>query len=258
MGLIDTHCHLYLDNFDPEQDALIKEAEESGIEKLLLPNVDTTTVGRMLDLHNRYPEFTRPMIGLHPTSVNNDYATTLKQIESYLGKQTFCAIGEIGIDLYWDKTWIKEQIIIFEEQLKWSIDMDLPVAIHTRDAFAEVFESLHRIGVDKLRGVFHSFSGTEKELNEINKMPHFMVGINGVITFKNSSLAEVIKDFTTDRILLETDAPYLAPVPYRGKRNNPVYIWKTVEKLALTFDLTVDEMVEITRSNAVNLFRNIN
>ena len=255
MKLIDTHNHLYLEEFDPEQDALVDAALKSGIDTLLLPNVDLTTIGRMHDLCDRFPDFAYPMMGLHPTSVDGHYTDALKKTESYLGKRSYCAIGEIGIDLYWDKTYLKEQKIVFEEQLKWSIDLDLPVAIHTRDAYPEVLESIHKIGADKLTGVFHSFTGTNTDLKEIKKLKNFKLGINGVITFKNSKLSETILSTGVNSIVLETDAPYLAPVPYRGKRNEPVYIWKTAEKVADTYGLTLGETVEITRKNALDLFK---
>lgn len=257
-GLIDTHCHLYLEEFDSDREEAIVRAKESGIEALLLPNVDRDTIERMLDLADRHPDFAFPMMGLHPTSVDGDYAKNLAEIESVLTKRTYCGVGEIGIDLYWDKSWLKEQKIVFEEQLRWSIDKELPVAIHTRDAFPEVFDSIHKVGADKLTGVFHSFSGNEEELEEVKKMPGFLIGINGVITFKNSRLSEVIAQTSIDHILLETDAPYLSPTPYRGKRNEPLYCWKTAEKIASVYELTLDEVIIKTRKNALNLFRNIN
>ena len=255
MKLIDTHNHLYLEEFDPEQKALVDAALKSGIDTLLLPNVDLTTIDRMHNLCDRFPGFAYPMMGLHPTSVDEHYAEALKKTESYLGKRPYCAIGEIGIDLYWDKTYLKEQKIVFEEQLKWSIDLDLPVAIHTRDAYPEVLESIHKVGADKLTGVFHSFTGTITDLEEIKKLKKFKLGINGVITFKNSKLSDTILSTDINSIVLETDAPYLAPVPYRGKRNEPVYIWKTAEKVADTYGLTLDETVELTRKNALDLFK---
>ena len=178
MKLIDTHNHIYLEEFDPEQDALIREAQDSGIEALLLPNVDLETIDRMHAICDRYPDFLYPMMGLHPTSVLADYATDLKQIESYLGKRPYCAIGEIGIDLYWDKTYRTQQIEVFEEQLRWSLDLDLPVAIHTREAFPEVLDSIYKVGADKLKGVFHSFSGTSEDLEEVKKLSGFKIGIN--------------------------------------------------------------------------------
>lgn len=255
MKLIDTHNHLYLEDFDPEQDVLIQAAQESGIDTLLLPNVDVTTIKRMHDLCDRFPDFAFPMMGLHPTSVDEHYADNLKKTESFLEKRTYYGIGEIGIDLYWDKTYLKEQKTVFEEQLRWSIDLNLPVAIHTREAYAEVLDSIHKVGADQLKGVFHSFTGTGDELEEIKKLKKFKLGINGVITFKNSKLSETIKPAGIDMVLLETDAPYLAPVPYRGKRNEPVYIWKTAEKVADTFGLTLEETIEITRNNTLDLFK---
>ncbi len=255
MKLIDTHNHLYLEDFDPEQDQLVTAAKESGIDTLLLPNVDTTTIGRMHDLCDRYPDFAYPMMGLHPPSVDGHYVENLKETESWLGKRTYCGIGEIGIDLYWDKTYLKEQKEVFEEQLRWSLDLNLPLAIHTREAYPEVFESLYKVGADALTGVFHSFTGNETELEEINKLKNFRIGINGVITFKNSRLSEIIRQTDINKIVLETDAPYLAPVPYRGKRNEPAYIWKTAEKVAQTYGLTLEETVETTRKNALKLFK---
>ncbi|MCD7976447.1 MAG: TatD family hydrolase [Tannerellaceae bacterium] len=256
-NLIDTHCHLYLEEFDQDREQLIDQAKKSGIELLLLPNVDTTTIEQMHVVCDQYPEFTYPMMGLHPTSVNPDYKKNLLAIESWLGKRDYCAIGEIGIDLYWDKTYLKEQKIVFEEQLAWSIELNLPVAIHTRNAFPEVFECIHKIGASQLKGVFHSFSGTETELSEIKKLGNFKIGINGVITFKNSRLDEIIRDADIQDILLETDAPYLSPVPYRGKRNEPVYIWETAKKVSDIYKIPVEETVKITKKNALNLFKNI-
>ena len=258
MKLIDTHNHIYLEDFDPEQDELIAAAKASGIEMLLLPNVDLTTVERMHALCDRHPDFAYPMMGLHPTSVDGHYVDSLKRTEALLGSRPYCAIGEIGIDLYWDKTYLKEQKIVFEEQLRWSIELNLPVAIHTRDAFQEVFESIHAVGAERLKGVFHSFTGTKEDLDVIRELPGFLIGINGVITFKNSRLSETIQETEIDKIVLETDAPYLAPVPYRGKRNEPTYIWKTAEKVAATYGLTLEDTVDKTRKNALNLFNTIN
>lgn len=258
MKLIDTHNHIYLEEFDPEQDELIAAAIASGIDTLLLPNVDLTTVERMHHIADRYPDFAYPMMGFHPTSVDAHYADALRKTEAFLSERPYCAIGEIGIDLYWDKTFLKEQKIVFEEQLLWSIQLDLPVAIHTRDAYPEVLDSIHKVGADKLKGVFHSFTGSTDDLEEIKKLPGFMFGINGVITFKNSKLSETIRQTDISKIVLETDAPYLAPVPYRGRRNEPTYIWKTAEKVAETYGLTLDETVLQTRKNTLELFKMIN
>ena len=255
MGLIDTHCHLYLEDFDPEQEQLIEEAKASGIERLLMPNVDLTTIDRMHALCDQHPDFALPMMGFHPTSVDEHYAESLRHTEQWLSKRAYCAIGEIGIDLYWDKTYLKEQQEVFEEQLRWSIDLDLPVAIHTREAYPEVLNCIYKVGADRLYGVFHSFTGTREELDEVEKLSRFMIGINGVVTFKNAHLDERIQDFPLDRILLETDAPYLSPVPYRGKRNLPVYIWKTAEKLGNIWNLPTEQIVEATQKNAIRQFK---
>lgn len=257
MELIDTHSHLYLEEFDSDRDLLVQQAMDSRIGRLLLPNVDRETVDRMFAFCDRYPIFAYPMMGLHPTSVGADYASQLRYIESFLPRRSYCAIGEIGIDLYWDKTYLKEQKIVFEEQLHWSLSMDLPVAIHTREAFPEVLDSIHKVGADKLTGVFHSFSGTVEELQEVKKLPGFKIGINGVVTFKNAKLAEIIAHTDIHHILLETDAPYLAPVPYRGKRNEPTYIWKTAEKVAEVYHLSLEKTVEMTSSNALKLFKSL-
>ena len=258
MGLIDTHNHIYLDDFDPEQDKLIAEAEASGIAALLLPNVDTTTIERMNALADRYPQYLFPMMGLHPTSVDAHYASALKKTEAWLGRRSYCAIGEIGIDLYWDTTFLKEQKAVFEEQLRWSIDLDLPVAIHTRNAYPEVLDSIYKVGADKLEGVFHSFTGTAEDLEAVKRLPGFKIGINGVVTFKNSKLGEILQATSMQQIVLETDAPYLAPVPYRGKRNEPVYIWKTAEKLAQIYQIPLEYVVSEARKNALLLFKSVN
>lgn len=258
MKLIDTHNHLYLEEFDPQQDELVEIAKESGIEKIFLPNVDLTTVERLHTLCDKYPDFAYPMMGLHPTSVEKDYIKILGKIETFLNKHSYYAIGEIGLDLYWDKTFLKEQIEAFEEQLKWSIAYDLPVVIHNREAFSYTLESIYKTGANKLRGIFHSFTGTQNELAEIEKLPNFKIGINGVITFKNSRLSETLSQTKLDKIVLETDAPYLAPVPYRGKRNEPHYIWKTAEKVAETFSVSLEEVVQITRNNALQVFQSAN
>ena len=255
MKLIDTHNHLYLEEFDLDRDLLVKKARDTGIDTILLPNVDLSTVSRMFDLCDRYPQFAYPMMGLHPTSVGRNYVSELLDIERYLTKRAYCGIGEIGLDLYWDKSFLKEQVIVFEEQLKWSLDLDLPVAIHVREAMPYTLESIYKVGADRLCGVFHSFAGNANDLSEIEKLQNFKIVINGVLTFKNAKLADVINKTSLKKLLLETDAPYLPPVPYRGKRNEPHYIWKTAEKLADVFETTLDNVVETTRTNALGLFK---
>lgn len=255
MKLIDTHNHLYVEEFDEDRDLLVKKAYDTGIDKILLPNIDLSTVGRMFDLCDKYPCFAYPMMGVHPTSVGRNYVSELVSIEQCLSKRMYCGIGEIGLDLYWDKSFLKEQIIVFEEQLKWSMDLNLPVAIHVREAMSYTLESIYKVGANRLFGVFHSFTGDTNDLSEVEKLQNFKIGVNGVLTFKNAKLAEVVRKTSLSKLLLETDAPYLSPVPYRGKRNEPQYIWKTAEKLADVFETTLDNVVQTTRRNALGLFK---
>ena len=253
--MIDTHSHIYLEEFDEDRADVIIRAKQSGVEKLLLPNVDTETVARLHQTCNSNADYCYPMMGLHPTSVKSSYREDLYVIRSFFETRKYIAVGEIGIDLYWDKTYIKEQQYAFEEQLLWSIDLDMPVVIHTRDAFIEVMKCLQNVGVSKLRGVFHSFGGSLEELEQILACENFMIGINGVITFKNSRFREYLNRAPIERIITETDAPYLAPVPFRGKRNEPEYITRVVEKLAEVYQLPVETIVFKTRENAKRLFQ---
>jgi len=254
MYLIDTHTHIFLEEFDSDLPDVILRAEAAGVMRFCLPNIDLTSIDRLHDLADRYPEKCYPMMGLHPTSVNGNYRQDLEEIRKWFEKRKYIAVGEIGLDLYWDKTFLKEQIQAFETQLQWSIEMDLPVAIHTRDAFPYVFESLHKVGVDRLRGVFHSFGGTREELAEILRCENFMIGINGVVTFKNAHFREYLTMSPIERILPETDAPYLSPVPYRGKRNEPAYLFQTVLKLAEIYNLPFAAIVRKTTENTNRLF----
>jgi TatD DNase family protein len=254
MKVIDTHTHIYLADFDADRDRVIRTARESGIEAVLLPNVDVTTIRPLLDLCDAEPGFAFPMMGLHPTSVDQSYASQLKKIETSLSQRTYCGIGEIGIDLYWDQSCLKEQKIVFEEQLRWSIDLHLPVTIHTRDAFPEVFDSIHKVGPDSLKGVFHCFSGTYSDLDEIGRLSGFKIGVNGIITFRKSPLPDIIRQAGLERLLLETDAPYLAPSPYRGKRNEPSYLWETVRKVASVYEISPNEVTNRIRKNTLEMF----
>ncbi|MDR3339614.1 MAG: TatD family hydrolase [Candidatus Symbiothrix sp.] len=254
MYLVDTHTHIFLEEFDADCAEMMQRAAEAGIKRFCLPNIDVDSMARLDAFAARYPSFCFPMMGLHPTSVGENFDRDLAIIRSRFEKKTYIAVGEIGLDLYWDKTYIREQILAFEAQLQWSIDLNLPVAIHTRDAFPSVFESLHKIGTGRLRGVFHSFGGSREELEEIVRCENFMIGINGVLTYKNATFREYLPLAPIDRILLETDAPYLPPVPYRGKRNEPAYILKVVEKLAEVYGLPIASIVQKTTANAQKLF----
>ncbi|MBP1616205.1 MAG: putative deoxyribonuclease [Bacteroidetes bacterium] len=254
MSIIDTHSHIYSEEFDNDIDNVILRAKGKGLSHILLPNIDENSIDRMHRLCEQYPGYCIPMMGLHPTSVNNYWKSVLERMKPLFDQRKYIAVGEIGIDLYWDKTYEKEQKQSFIEQLKWAKEFSLPVAIHMRSAHQETMECLRKMGSDGLSGVFHSFGGTEDELDEIMSFPNFYVGINGVVTFKNSALRETLKRADLSRIIVETDSPYLAPVPFRGKRNESSYIAIVIDTLAKVFGTSAEEMAEITSKNAKRLF----
>lgn len=254
MNLIDTHAHLYLPEFHADLEDVVSRAKKAGVYKILLPNIDTESIESLKQTVLFDPSFFIPMIGLHPTSVKEDWEHRLNIVYHELKTNKYIAIGEIGIDLYWDQTFKTQQIKAFEKQLQWSIEKQLPVAIHSRNANEEVIQSIKRVGVDSLRGVFHSFGGSREELENILELPFFFIGINGIITFKNSGLCDVLRCCDIERIVLETDAPYLAPVPYRGKRNEPAYLTEIAKELAAIFGMTEEEVAEITSRNAEKVF----
>ena len=254
MRLIDTHTHLYAKEFDDDRPELIRKSKALGIQSVLLPNEDARSISAVNKLCDQEPDFAFPMIGLHPTSVDRDYIKEMKIIETALTQRKYYAVGEIGIDLYWDKQYYKEQKVVFEEQLQWGIDLQVPVVLHTRDSFHETIDSIYKIGADRLKGVFHCFGGTIAEWDEISKLTTFYVGIGGIATFKNNLLVETLKHIPLDRIVLETDSPYLAPVPYRGKRNEPAFIVETAKKLAACYDVNVEKLAMITTQNSLDLF----
>ncbi len=253
--LIDTHAHLYVDRFKNDLSDIVLRAKEAQVEKVLLPNIDVDTIDALKAITAQYPSFFLPMMGLHPTSIDNNYKENLDVIYRELNSDfPYTAIGEIGIDLYWDNTYIKEQTKAFEQQLNWSLEKDLPVAIHSRNSYDEIVASVSRVGGDKLRGVFHSFSGDANDLEELLKFEGFYIGINGIVTFKNSNLREVLKNCPIERIVLETDAPYLSPVPYRGKRNEPMHLRHINQSLADIYAIEYSDMAQITKTNATRLF----
>jgi hydrolase, TatD family len=253
MQLIDTHTHLYLPEFDADRDEVVNRAAGNGISKMLLPNIDTNSVKQMLDLVSRYSGICFPMTGLHPTSVKEDYLSQLETLENLITENKIIAIGEIGIDLYWDKTFLKEQIISFRQQIRFALQNKLPVVIHSRDAFPEVFSVLDEFNGEKLTGVFHAFTGNINDAEKALKMG-FKLGIGGIVTFKNSGLDKIVKEIGPDNLILETDSPYLAPVPYRGKRNESSYICIINKKLAEIFNMSEEKIAEITYLNSVELF----
>lgn len=255
MKIIDTHAHLYAEEFLNDLDEVVMRARQAGVEKVLLPNIDEASVAGLKKLTAYYPGFFIPMMGLHPTSVRKDWEEQLSVIYKELNEHRYIAVGEIGIDLHWDQDLKKQQTEAFEEQLKWSLEKDLPVSIHFRNATNEAIRSVKRVGANLLRGVFHSFGGTREELEAIMDLKNFYVGINGVVTFKNSGLSETLMHCPINRVVLETDAPYLAPVPYRGKRNESAYLADILAKLAEIWKMNKPDIARVTTQNASDLFR---
>lgn len=251
--MIDTHTHIYLEEFDEDRSRVVRRAQEAGVTHIVLPNVDVETIEPLHRTKSLFPAFCSMAMGLHPISVNNDYRSALSVIRQWLDKGMYCAIGEIGMDLYWDKTFVREQEIVFAKQCEWAAEMGLPVIIHCRDAFVpiiEVLRSLKQIPA----GVFHSFTGTADQVRTVRETGDFYFGINGIVTFKKSDLDDMVREAGLDRIVLETDAPYLAPVPFRGKRNEPSYLPFMAKKMAEIFDTDVADIESRTTTNARMLF----
>tara|TARA_Y100000589_G_scaffold154958_1_gene147534 strand:+ start:1315 stop:2082 length:768 start_codon:yes stop_codon:yes gene_type:complete len=255
MFLIDSHTHLYLKEFQKDLDLLIDNAFQKNIKKFLLPNIDLNTIDDIISLCNKYPQSCYPMIGLHPCSVKKNYLTVLKTMEEKIKSAKFIAIGEIGIDLYWDKSFFIEQKKAFEIQLKWAKEHQLPVVIHSRNSFNEIYEILKTEADENLRGVFHCFGGDLVEAKKILDL-NFFLGIGGILTFKNSGLESVIKNVPIEKILIETDAPYLAPTPFRGKRNEPQYLSIIARKLCEIKKISMEELTENLYKNTNSLFFN--
>ncbi|MCL1669186.1 TatD family hydrolase [Elizabethkingia ursingii] len=253
--MIDTHTHLYSEQFDEDRDEAIKRAKEAGVEKFYLPAIDSETHEKMLELEAQYPGEIFAMMGLHPCSVQPEtWEKELALVKEYLDKRPFCAIGEIGIDLYWDKSTLDIQVKAFEQQIDWAIEMDLPIVIHTRESFNETFEVLERKKHPKLRGIFHCFSGNLDQAQHAIDLG-FVLGIGGVVTFKNGKIDQFLNEIPLDKIVLETDSPYLAPVPHRGKRNESAYTALVLGKLVDLYKRDYKEIETITNQNALNIFR---
>lgn len=250
----DSHTHLYLKAFSDDREDMVKRAVDAGVMHMFLPNIDSSTTGDMFSLVDKFPIHCFPMMGLHPTSVKENYREELKSIETYLDREGIIAVGETGIDLYWDKTFIREQEEVFKIQIGWAMALDLPLVIHSRESFPEIFKALDETGGKGLRGVFHSFTGNGEDLEKALSYG-FMIGINGIVTFKNSNLDEVVQSIPLTRLLLETDAPFLAPVPYRGQRNESSYLLEIAARVAEIHNLTKEEVGIITTRNAQNLFK---
>ena len=252
--MIDTHSHIYSDDFDADRHEVIHRAQEIGVKQIILPNCDSGTLPQMLALEASYPGYCHATIGLHPTSVKEDYKEELALIKSELERREYLAIGEIGIDLYWDKSLLAEQTIVFKQQIEWALEYHLPVIIHVRDSFRESMNALLPYKDKGLTGVFHSFTGTNEEAQEILAFGGFKLGINGIVTFKNSGLAAVVEKIELKHLLLETDSPYLTPAPHRGKRNESSYVSLVCTKLASIYNVSVQEIDDVTSRNALEVF----
>jgi TatD DNase family protein len=254
LQLIDTHTHLYLPEFDIDRNEVVKRALENNVVKLFMPNIDIHSIDLMISCEKKYPGVCYSMIGLHPTSVKDDYQHQLEIIEDYARIRSFIAIGEIGIDLYWDKTYLNEQIIAFKRQLELGLKYSLPVVIHSRESFPVVFEVLKEFEGSGIKGVFHAFSRDIKTAEKAIAMG-FELGIGGVVTFKNSGLDSVVKEVGIDHLVFETDSPYLAPMPYRGKRNESAYIPLINRKVSEITGLDYENVAKTTWSNSLRLFK---
>jgi TatD DNase family protein len=253
MQIIDTHTHLYLDQFKDDVDQVIQRAFDSGVEKFIFPAIDSSHYKDMHELRNRYPENIYLMSGLHPVSVKDNYKEELNFVLKSLETHNYVAIGEIGIDLYWDKTFLKQQQEAFEFQIRLAISNNLPIVIHCRDGFDEIFEILDAEKCSKMRGIFHCFTGTLEQANRAIGLG-FLLGIGGVVTFKNGGIDKFLNKINIKNIVLETDAPYLSPVPHRGKRNESFYVTYILKKISELYGLNEQDIAKITSKNAFKIF----
>ena len=264
MYLIDTHTHIYDHQFSLDRNEAMQRALEAGVKMMLLPNVDASTIAPMLELHEKYPECTRVMMGLQPEEVKEDYKAVLSQMEKELGEASpashvpqsrvaYVGVGEVGLDFYWDATFEKQQLDAFETQLDWAKQLHLPLSIHCRNAFDKMVKILEKKQDGGLRGIMHCFTGTEEEAKVYLELG-FHLGLGGVTTYKNCGVKDYLPTLPLDRIVLETDAPYLAPVPCRGKRNEPAFLVHTAQKIADVLQIPIEELAEITTANVQTLF----
>jgi TatD DNase family protein len=256
MNFIDTHTHLFASEFNNDIDIVVQNAIDNGVSKMLLPNIDSTTTNNMLHLCNKYPQNCFPMIGLHPCSVKKDnIEKEILHVEEMLTKNNFIAIGEIGLDLYWDKSTLSYQKVAFESQIKLAKKYQLPIVIHVRDSFNEAIEIVEKLNNENLSGVFHCFTGNIQEAERIINLENFYLGIGGVVTFKNGGINNIINQISLDNIILETDSPYLTPTPFRGKRNESKFLVNIAQKMSEIYEIDINEIANKTSSNAKNLFK---
>jgi TatD DNase family protein len=254
MQLTDTHTHLFATEFDADRPEMIKRAVEKGVSRFFLPNIDSDSIQPMLNMCEAFPDKCFPMMGLHPCSVFADYEKQLDIVKEWLGKRKFYAIGEIGIDLYHDVTFAEQQKQAFRKQIEWAKEMNLPIVIHCRNSFNEVMEIVTEMKDEKLGGIFHCFSGSLEDAQKITALGDFKMGIGGVVTYKNSTLPQVLTNVPLQHIVLETDSPYLTPVPFRGKRNESSYLYYVAEKLAGIYNLPIEKIAEATTRNSIEVF----
>lgn len=252
--MIDSHSHIYCDAFDEDRDAVVQRAREAGVSHIVLPGENLASVPLQVALHERYPDYISLALGLHPEEVNGDYMSELEQLRPLFDHHHVVAVGEIGIDLYWDKTWREQQHHALDIQLHWCNELGVPFIIHCRDGLDDILDVMDNLDCPVPQGVFHCFAGTEADVERIRKRGDFYFGVNGVVTFKKSTVSQVLPAIGLDRLLLETDAPYLAPVPYRGKRNESAYIPLVNDFVAASLGVSPENVSATTDRNAINLF----
>ena len=253
--LIDTHTHLFVPEFDTDRREVVTRAIAEGVEKMFLPNIDIHSIDALNKLAAEFPENCFPMMGLHPCSVKENWETDLEIIRTNLFKNKYIAVGEIGVDMYWDKSTIDIQKKAFAMQIEWAKELKLPIVIHVRDAYNETFEVVDKLNDANLTGIFHCFTGTLEQANHIIDYGGFKLGIGGVLTYKNSGLDKTLMEIDLEHLVLETDSPYLAPVPHRGKRNESAYLISVAQKLAEVKDVHIETIGEITSANARSIFK---
>ena len=251
--ITDTHTHLYSEQFDQDREAMIQRAKDAGVQRFFIPAIDSSYSKRMFSLEENYPNDVFLMMGLHPTSVKENFEIELQHVKDWIDKKTFVAIGEIGIDLYWDKTFLKQQQMAFQTQIRWAKEKKLPIVIHCRNAFNEIFDILELEKGPDLYGIFHCFTGTLKQAEKAISY-NMKLGIGGVVTFKNGKIDTFLSQIPLQHIVLETDAPYLSPTPFRGKRNESSYIKFVIEKLTSIYEIPFSEIINITTENSKEVF----
>lgn len=255
--MIDTHSHIYGEEFDEDRSSVVERARQAGVEAIMLPNINMDSIRPMLNLCSEYPDFCYPMMGLHPEDVRDDYSKVLDMMYEELNSagNRYVAIGEVGLDFYWDETYRSQQIEAFERQVCWARDFNLPMVIHTRSAHRELVDVMKDHRNDALTGIFHCFGGTQEEAEELLTFEGFVLGIGGVVTYKKSTLPDVLRNVPLERIVLETDAPYLAPMPHRGKRNESAFVADTMKRIAEIYGMEPSEVDKVTTATAKRLFR---